>query len=71
MEVLLEGKLTMSKIPELLRQLANEIEATETKFEMEWLTETKIIDDKIADLAIRAHKSEDKLQKIGKILLED
>lgn len=61
----------MSKIPEILRQLANELENEETRQEMEWITERKILDDKIADVNIRAHRSEDKLQRIGKILMED
>lgn len=61
----------MSRIPEMLRQLADEIESEETKREMEWITERQIIDDKIADVNIRAHRSEDKLQRIGKILMED
>lgn len=55
----------------MLRQLADEIESEETKREMEWITERQIIDDKIADVNIRAHRSEDKLQRIGKILMED
>lgn len=61
----------MSRIPEMLRQLADEIESEETRREMEWITEQQIIDDKIADVNIRAHRSEDKLQRIGKILMED
>lgn len=61
----------MSRIPEMLRQLADEIESEETRREMEWITEQRIIDDKIADVNIRAHRSEDKLQRIGKILMED
>lgn len=61
----------MSKIPEILRQLANEIEQEETRQEMEWITERQLLDDKIADVNIRAHRSEDKLQRIGKILMED
>ena len=61
----------MSRIPEMLRQLADEIESEETKREMEWITERQIIDEKIADVNIRAHRSEDKLQRIGKILMED
>lgn len=61
----------MSRIPEMLRQLADEIESEETKREMEWITDRQIIDDKIADVNIRAHRSEDKLQRIGKILMED
>lgn len=61
----------MSRIPEMLRQLADEIESEETRRETEWITELQIIDDKIADVNIRAHRSEDKLQRIGKILMED
>lgn len=61
----------MSKIPEILRQLANEIEQEETRQEMVWITERQLLDDKIADVNIRAHRSEDKLQRIGKILMED
>lgn len=61
----------MSRIPEMLRQLADEIESEENRREMEWITEQRIIDDKIADVNIRAHRSEDKLQRIGKILMED
>lgn len=61
----------MSKIPELLRQLADELEKTEHEQEMEWITREQLIDDKIADVNIRAHRSEDKLQRIGKILMED
>ena len=69
--MLLERQLSMSKIPEILRQLANEIEQEETRQEMEWITERQLLDDKIADVNIRAHRSEDKLQRIGKILMED
>lgn len=61
----------MSRIPEMLRQLADEIESEETRREKEWITEQRIIDDKIADVNIRVHRSEDKLQRIGKILMED
>lgn len=55
----------------MLRQLADEIESEETRRELEWITERQIIDDKIADVNIRAHRSEDKLHRIGKILMED
>ena len=61
----------MSKIPEILRQLADELEKTEHEQEMEWITREQLLDDKIADVNIRAHRSEDKLQRIGKILMED
>lgn len=61
----------MSRIPEMLRQLADEIESEENRREMEWITKQRIIDDMIADVNIRAHRSEDKLQRIGKILTED
>lgn len=55
----------------MLRQLADEIESEETKREMDLITYKHIFDDKIADVNIRAHRSEDKLQRIGKILMED
>lgn len=61
----------MSKIPELLRQLADEFEQTEAKLEAEWITQKDIIEDKLTDVNTRAHRSEDKLQRIGKILMED
>ena len=55
----------------MLRQLADEIESEETRQEMKWITEQRIIDDKIADVNIRAHNNEAKLRKIGHILMED
>lgn len=61
----------MSKIPELLRQLAAELEHEEAQREVNLETRFSDLDDKVADVAVRAHNSEDKLHRIGKILMED
>ncbi len=61
----------MSRIPELLRQLADELEQEEMQRELNLETRFVEVDNKVADIAVRAHNSEDKLHRIGKILMED
>lgn len=61
----------MSKIPELLRQLADELEHEEMQKEVNLETRFLEMNNMISDVAVRAHNSEDKLHRIGKILMED
>lgn len=61
----------MSKIPELLRQLADELEHEEMQKEVNLETRFLEMNNMISDVAVRAHNNEDKLHRIGKILMED
>lgn len=71
MALLLEGKLIMPNIPELLRQLADAIEQNQHEQECMRVAERNRVDDLVSHVDVLAHKNEDKLQRIGKILMED
>lgn len=71
MALLLEGKLIMPSIPELLRQLADTIEQNQHEQECVRIAERNRVDDLVSHVDVLAHKNEDKLQRIGKILMED
>ena len=61
----------MPNIPELLRQLADAIEQNQEDQELRWTSEKKMIEDHITDVDVLAHKNEEKLKRVGMILLED
>ena len=60
----------MPNIPELLRQLADAIEQNQHDEECRRVAECERVDNLISHVDVLAHKNEDKLQRIGKILLE-
>lgn len=61
----------MSSIPELLRKLASEIENEQIRRETDLEACFHELNVRVSDVDIRAHKNEDKLHRIGKILMED